>query len=395
MLDAFAPSTLASDLIATAFLQEQVLDVLNEAVLQYEFLDTTLATWGLFFAVVAVVSGALRVANQFLIRRFGKRAAKTANEFDDYAVEILRGTQTFFLVAVGIWVATQVTNIVPWLETHAWQVVVVLLVVQSVVWFNRVFALFLKKYRERNLEGNPAAVTSMQAVGFVGRIIVYTVAFLLILANLGVEVTALVASLGIGGIAVALAAQNLLSDLFAALSIVLDKPFVVGDMLSVGEFIGAVEKVGLKTTRLRSLSGEQLIFSNADLVQSRVRNFKRMEERRIVFSFGVVYQTTAAQLEAIPEWIRALVEETPNARFDRAHFKQFGASSLDFEVVYYVTTPDFAVYMDRQQAINLALVRRFEEEGIHFAYPTQTLYLHGNGRANSPTVHTEVVRTSA
>ncbi|MEM9996781.1 MAG: mechanosensitive ion channel family protein [Bacteroidota bacterium] len=361
-----------------------MLETLDETLLQPQLFDTSLGTWGVFFAIVAGVVAVLRLANAFLIRRFGKRAERSANEFDDYLVALLRGTHTVFLIAVGIWIATQILDIVPWLERHANQIAVILLVVQGVRWFNRVFALYLRKYRERNLEGNPAAVTTMQAVGFVGRLVVYTLALLLILSNLGVEVTALVASLGIGGIAVALAAQNILGDLFAALSIVLDKPFVVGDFLNVGEFLGSVEKVGLKTTRLRSLSGEQLIFSNSDLVKSRVRNFKRMEERRIVFGFGVTYQTTAAQLEAIPTWVRAIAEAEPNVRFDRAHFKQFGASSLDFEVVYFVTDPDFAIYMDRQQAINLAIVRKFEEEGIDFAYPTQTLYLHRNGVANAP-----------
>ncbi|MEO1076524.1 MAG: mechanosensitive ion channel family protein [Bacteroidota bacterium] len=389
------PDAFAFHSLAAAFLQEEVLDALDEAVLQRQILDTTLATWGVFFAIVAGVTVGLRLFNQFLIRRFCKRAERSANEFDDYVAEFLRGTKTFFLVAVGLWIATQVTDIAAWLEQHSDTIVVVLFVIQGVFWFNRIFGLYLRKYRERNLEGNPAAVTTMQAVGFVGRLLVFTLGLLLILSNLGVEVTALVASLGIGGIAVALAAQNILGDLFAALSIVLDKPFVVGDFLSVGEFLGSVEKVGLKTTRLRSLSGEQLIFANSDLVKSRVRNFKRMEERRIVFSFGVTYQTTAAQLEAIPEWVRAIAEAEPHVRFDRAHFKQFGASSLDFEVVYYVTDPDFAVYMDRQQAINLAIVRKFEDEGIDFAYPTQTLYLHGRGRQNSATVHTEVVGSAS
>lgn len=174
---------------------------------------------------------------------------------------------------------------------------------------------------------------------------------------------------------VALALQNVLGDLLASLSITLDKPFGFGDFIVLDTFAGTVEQIGLKTTRIRSLSGEQLILSNNDLLASRIRNFKRMDERRAVFGFGVVYQTSAAQLEAIPGMVRRMVESLEGVRFDRAHFKSYGASSIDFEVVYYVLSPVYVAFMDAQKAINLEIFRRFEAEGIEFAYPTQTLYL--------------------
>jgi small-conductance mechanosensitive channel len=169
--------------------------------------------------------------------------------------------------------------------------------------------------------------------------------------------------------------QNILGDLFASLSIVLDKPFVVRDFIIVDEHLGEVEKIGIKTTRLRSLSGDQLIFSNSDLLNSRVRNFKRMYERRVPFTFGVIYQTTPEQLEAIPPMVKRIIEEIDNTRFDRAHFKNFGESSYDFEVVYFVVSPDYNVYMDIQQKINLGLCRGFAAAGIEFAYPTRTLFV--------------------
>jgi small-conductance mechanosensitive channel len=189
----------------------------------------------------------------------------------------------------------------------------------------------------------------------------------------------LVAGLGIGGIAVALALQNVLGDLFASLSIILDKPFVLGDFIIVGDLLGVVEKIGLKTTRVRSLSGEQLIFANSDLLSSRIRNFKRMQERRIAFGFGVLYQTKPEQLEAIPGMVKGIIEGQENARFDRAHFKGFGESAYDFEVVYFLNTPDYVAYMDCQQAINLGICRGLAERGVEFAYPTRTIYLHGAG----------------
>jgi small-conductance mechanosensitive channel len=189
----------------------------------------------------------------------------------------------------------------------------------------------------------------------------------------------MVASLGIGGIAVALALQNVLGDLLASLSIVLDKPFVIGDMVVVGDLSGTVEHVGLKTTRVRSLSGEQLVFSNSDLLSSRIRNFKRMDERRVLFQIGVVYGTPRAKLEAIPGMVKEAVEAQSNARFDRCHFKTFGASSLDFETVYYMRVPDYQAYMDTQHAINMAIYQRFEDEGLEFAFPTQTIFLEKGG----------------
>ena len=234
---------------------------------------------------------------------------------------------------------------------------------------------WLHHYRTRRSVHDAAGATSTAALGFVARVAVWLVIVLMILDNFGVNITTLVASLGIGGIAVALALQNVLGDLFSSLSIVLDKPFVIGDFISVDDISGTVEYVGLKTTRIRGLGGEQVVFSNSDLLGSRIRNYKRMETRRIVFGIGVTYEISKQQVLAIPGILREVVEAQPQARFDRAHFKAYGASSLDFEVVYIVKTPEYGVYMDVQQAINLALFERFADEGIDFAYPTQTVYL--------------------
>jgi len=205
----------------------------------------------------------------------------------------------------------------------------------------------------------------------------WVLVLLLVLDNLGVQVTALVAGLGIGGIAIALAAQSVLGDLFASFVIVVDKPFKEGDFIIVGDLMGSVEHVGIKTTRVRSLWGEQLVFSNSDLTSSRIRNFGLMQQRRILFSVGVTYDTAPDAVERIPEMIREAVESQELTRFDRAHFSGYGDSSLDMEVVYYVLSGDYNVYMDIQQGINLALLRRFTDEGIDFAFPTRTLHVYG------------------
>jgi small-conductance mechanosensitive channel len=209
--------------------------------------------------------------------------------------------------------------------------------------------------------------------------VLWAVVALLALDNMGFDITALVAGLGVAGIAVGLAVQNILGDLFASLSIVLDKPFVIGDFIVVDNLPGTVERIGIKTTRVRSLSGEQLVFSNADLLKSRIRNYRRMTERRVVFSVGVTYETGEEKLGTIPGILRGIVEAQGNVRFDRAHFQSFGDSALVFEVVYYILTPDYSRYMDIQQEINFAIHRRFTAEGISFAYPTRTLWLRNAG----------------
>ncbi|MBK7703851.1 MAG: mechanosensitive ion channel family protein [bacterium] len=234
---------------------------------------------------------------------------------------------------------------------------------------------WLHRYRDQKLEADRGATTSIGARVFLARLIIGSLTILIVLDNVGIDVTALIAGLGIGGIAVALALQSILGDLFASLSIVLDKPFVVGDFLIIGEHMGAVENVGLKTTRIRSLSGEQLVFSNSDLLGSRIRNYGRMLERRVVFNLGVTYDTPLEKLKSIPDMIREAIAEHPQTRFDRSHFASYGDFALQFESVYYVLAPEYNVYMDIHQAINLRLRERFDAEGIAFAFPTQTLFV--------------------
>jgi small-conductance mechanosensitive channel len=317
----------------------------------------------------------LSVVTRLLIARAKRFSEGTENRWDDGVVKTLQATHTLFLLVLAAYLGSLLL-VLPERTVHITQsVVIVALLLQVALWGNVLMEFAIERYMKARMETDAAAATTVSAMSFVGKLILWSVVALLALENMGVDVTALVAGLGVGGIAVALAAQNILGDLFASLSIVLDKPFVLGDFIIVGDMMGTVEKIGLKTTRLRSLSGEQLIFSNTDLLSSRVRNFKRMFERRVVFGVGVIYQTPKDKLAAIPGMIREIVESQQQIRFDRSHFKDFGASSLNFETVYYVLGPDYTMYMDIQQAINLALFEKFEQEGIEFAYPTQTLFL--------------------
>jgi small-conductance mechanosensitive channel len=261
---------------------------------------------------------------------------------------------------------------------------VIALLLQAGLWGGALINSALEEYHQRKQEQSPEDLTTLGLIGLAGRVAVWSIVVLLVLDNLGVDITALVAGLGIGGVAVALALQNILGDLFASLSIVLDKPFVVGDFLMVDDFLGSVEKIGLKTSRLRSLSGEQLVFSNTDLLNSRIRNFGRMFERRVVFSLGVTYQTPRDKLKIIPGIVREAIEAEEDTRFDRSHFSKYGDFSLNFESVYYVLSPDYNRYMDIQQSIYLAIHERFEAEGIEFAYPTQTVFVASESGGDHP-----------
>ena len=206
-------------------------------------------------------------------------------------------------------------------------------------------------------------------------VILCVVVVLAMLSNVGVNITAFVASLGVGGIAIALAMQNILGDVFASLSIAVDKPFEVGDFIVVGSLSGTVEHVGLKTTRIRSLGGEQIVMANADMIGSTIQNYKRLLERRIVFEIALNYGCSAQQVREVPQRIEHIIRQQKKARFDRCHFRSFGESALEFEVVYIVLDPSYNVYMDIQQDINLEIMDAFNEIGVSFALPSRTVYV--------------------
>ena len=252
--------------------------------------------------------------------------------------------------------------------------------------FSSVILMLLKSYVRRQHRGEEK-VKQLAGLILIINGVIWIIGLLFLFDNLGYDVTAMVTGLGIGGIAIALAAQNILGDLFNYFVIFFDRPFEVDDFIIIGDKMGTVEHIGIKTTRLKSLTGEQLILANSDLTSSRIHNYKRMERRRILFSIGVVYDTTPENIKQIPDIIKAAIEEQSLVQFDRAHFLNFGDSSLNFEVVYFVLSSDYNTYMDTQQAINLRIYEEFTEKGIEFAYPTSTLYLKRTQQAESQSVN--------
>ncbi|MEN6421830.1 MAG: mechanosensitive ion channel family protein [Smithella sp.] len=343
--------------------------------LENVYLENTLQNWLIAICILIVVFSGLKIIQRIAISRLSKLAASTDNQIDDLLVSTLKQTKFLILFVVSAYMASYAITLKPSIMALWQKAVVLILILQGGLWASAGISFWLGRTIQKKMDQDSSSATTITFLGFVARLILWTIVLLLVLDNLGVNITGLVTGLGIGGIAVALAVQNILGDLFASLSIVLDKPFVIGDFIVVDTLSGTIEHIGLKTTRIRSLGGEQLIFSNNDLLKSRIRNYKRMSERRIVFSFGVVYQTSLKKLKAIKEIVRNIIEKEEETRYDRVHFKEYGDSALNFEVVYFIKQPDYNIYMNVQEAINLELFRRFQEEGIEFAYPTQTLYI--------------------
>lgn len=325
---------------------------------------------GIVAAILTLVAGVRSFARIRL-----RRAAQTDTDLDDWALDLANRTSLLLLLVPLLATASKGLTLPQDIAQGLRTLARLTLIAQLASWAGGMIQLAWRRYGRSRIETDRAAITTVSAFRVASLVALWTLAVLVAVDNLGFDVTALVAGLGIGGVAIALATQSILGDLFASLSIVIDKPFVVGDFIRVGDDLGAVERIGLKTTRVRSLSGEELIFGNADLLQSRIRNYRRMDERRVLFRIGVVYQTSAATLREIPALVRSIIEAQPSTRFDRAHFAEFGASEYVFEFVYFVLSPDYNLYMDVQQNINHEIVAAFEERAIEFAYPTRTVFL--------------------
>ncbi len=344
--------------------------------LEYEIFGNPVLTWGFAAGLFVILWLAFLVVRRTLFRRLSKLEEQKDDVVAlDVAVAVVRATRGWFLFLIALFLGSRLLDMSDNVSVWSARAAMIATLLQLGLWLSAGVVESIHAKRQRDLEESPEGVAAMDILSFIARVTIWSFVLLAVLDNLGVNITTMIAGLGVGGIAVALAAQNILGDLFASLSIVLDKPFVVGDFLSIGDFLGSVEKVGIKTTRLRSLSGEQLVFSNNDLLSSRIRNYGRMFERRVVFSIGVTYQTSADTLRAIPAMLREAVESQDQTRFDRAHFQKYGDFALIFEVVYHVLSADYNQYMDIQQAINLKIFDDFEANGIEFAYPTQTLYI--------------------
>ncbi|MBP5967995.1 MULTISPECIES: mechanosensitive ion channel family protein [Pseudomonas] len=342
----------------------------------YEFLGISLANWA-FAVVLATISFVFaRTLIGVFLRKLRKISASPNAPISRIAVVVLSGTSNTLLLLASILIGVGMLDLPErWLVrvSSLWFVVAAL---QVGLWANRASALALAQYFKRHSASETFQGSALATLSLWGaKVFLWVVVVLAMLSNVGVNITAFVASLGVGGIAIALAMQNILGDVFASLSIAVDKPFEVGDFIVVGSLSGTVEHVGLKTTRIRSLGGEQIVMANADMIGSTIQNYKRLLERRIVFEIALNYGCSAQQVREVPQRIEHIIRQQKKARFDRCHFRSFGESALEFEVVYIVLDPSYNVYMDIQQDINLEIMDAFNEIGVSFALPSRTVYV--------------------
>ncbi len=339
---------------------------------QFNLAGNSLKTY--FFALT-VFAGCLLVFKFFqrwLLTKIKHLAEKTKTDIDDTFVQIIQSVKPPFYVFLSFWVAVRFICLNDFVRDFV-NAVLIIWVTGLVINAVQVLINYVATKKIKTDDESGRSIVNL--LSLLAKIILWSFGILLILSNIGINVSSLIAGLGIGGVAVALALQNILGDLFSSFAIFFDKPFVPGDFIIVGDDMGTVEKIGIKTTRLRALTGQQIIISNKELTTARVHNYKRMQERRIVFSIGVTYETPTEKLKQIPEIIKNILASISSVRLDRVHFKSFADFALIFEIVYYVNTPDYAVYMDAQQEINLKIKDEFEARGIEMAYPTQTIYL--------------------
>ncbi len=345
-------------------------DILQQVLFQNRLLDYLISALIFIICILAIL-----VIKRVALRRFKTWAAKTTTKVDDFLIHALEKTLLPIFYFGAFYLASSVL-ILPINLSKAIAVIgVVIITFFGVRFLIALINFSLESYWLKHDE-ETAKSRSVKGILPVIKVIVWGIGVAFLLDNLGFEISTVIAGLGIGGIAVALAAQAVLGDLFNYFAILFDRPFEIGDFVIVDDYLGTIEHVGIKTTRIRSLGGEQLVFSNTDLTNSRVRNYKRMEQRRIVFKLGVTYETSLQKMKDIPEIIADIIKKVDNTLFDRAHFFSYGDFSLDIEVVYYVFSGDYNKYMDIQQEINLEIMNEFQKRRIDFAFPTQTLYIN-------------------
>jgi small-conductance mechanosensitive channel len=338
--------------------------------LKTQFLDNDLGAWLRALATFLVTLTILPLVTGFISarrRRLTPHGPPKVFLAFDLAAALIERTRRLFIWGVALWLGSRHLTFPPRLEHWLTVTLILLFWMQAAFWAMRAVRYGIDLRRRSGVGPATLLQGSMEVIMFSAGVIVWTVAVLLALDNLGVQIKPLLAGLGIGGIALALAVQTVLSDLLASLSIALDKPFGLGDYLTLDTVEGSVEHIGIKSTRLRSLEGEQIVLSNSDILKSRVRNYGRMRERRALFTLGVDYDTPVAQLAAIPRAVREIIEATPDTRFDRCHLLRCGDRALQFEVVYYVTKADYNLYADTQQRINLRILERFRAMEVSFA----------------------------
>lgn len=344
--------------------------------LEQEFLGNSADRWLLALAITLVVALGLMLIKRVMVRRLRGVVSRTPNLVDDLLLDLVQHSRWPFFLALAMYLGSLALELSPGLDRTLHRLYFVVFFIQVGLWGNHIIGFSISHVLTKARREDPSRAAIIALTSFVARVAIWSVVVLVLLDNFGVKVGSAIAGLGIGGIAVGLALQSVLRDAFASVAIIMDKPFEVGDFVIVDDLAGTVEHIGVKTTRVRSLNGEELVFGNDQLLSTRIRNYKTLKERRVLFQFGLAFETPNEKVRSLTPLVREIVEEAGDTRFDRAYVKEFMDSGLLFEVAYYVLDADFATMMDIRQNINLALHQRLAEEGIRFAYPARRLYPH-------------------
>lgn len=355
------------------------MELFKQTLLQYQWLGVTALDYIQAVVIFFVTLIILKTFQLIILARLKKLAKSTSNDIDDAFVNVFSHIRPVFYFVVSMYIGLRFLP----LSQAVWKpinIATALVVAESIIRaFSYLMDLLVHQYLLRRFGESTArdklhTKAMIRMMRFFVVVTLWIVVLLLLAANAGINVSSMIASLGIGGIAIALAVQNVLTDIFSSFSILIDKPFEVGDYIEIGEDSGTVQKIGMKTTRLKTLRGEELVVSNKELTTIRIQNFKDLDRRREAMHIGVVYETSIEKLKKIPSIVSAIVQPIENVDFDRCHLKTLDASALTYEIVVFINTDKFEEYMDLKQNINLGLLEEFKKEGIAFAYPTTTVY---------------------
>ncbi|WP_343631731.1 mechanosensitive ion channel family protein [Fluviicola sp.] len=354
-----------------------------EKFLQHTFWGNTVYSWLFALGIVIVSVLGIRLFRYVVLKRLKTWSASTSATWDDLLVIGIERLIVPILYVGFLYFAISTLQLSPKADKVIHIIYMAALTFCVLRLISAVFRRLLMTVTRRR-SGEESGEQSVSGLMIVLNVVIWILGIIFLIDNLGYSVTTLITGLGIGGIAVALAAQTILGDLFSYFSIFFDKPFEIGDSITIGDQSGTVEKIGIKTTRIRTLSGDQLVCSNSDLTNSRVNNFKRLETRRIVFTLRVVYNTPSEVLEEIPGLVKNIIDKQPQVEYGRGHLAALGDWSINFEFVYNVLSPDYGVYMDVQHAIYMEIIKVFKERSISFAFPTQP-FLTGDAEAEGET----------
>ena len=327
----------------------------------------------ILFAVALAILYFLR---HIVFARLNELAARTETDLDDLAMQLINMVRPLEYGLIAFYLAVRHLNRAPGFDKAFIVVILVVFTYRAITLVQHLLNYWINKIVAQRGLSESARKSVVNSTQVILRALIWAAAALFILDNLGVNVSAVLTGLGIGGVAVALAAQAILGDLFNFFVILLDKPFNIGDFVVSDSVSGTIEHIGLKSTRIRSISGEIVVVSNSNLLSSRIRNYKDLDKRRVVFKTGVIYQTGTEKLRKIPALIKAAVIGRTGTEFERSNLFNTGDSSIDFETVYYITSGDYNIYMDTQEQVLLGIIESFVKEGIRFAYPTQTLFVN-------------------